>query len=104
MDGFIYIGADHDVLYSGAVPRSGGSYLNTGSGTWTLKTAAGASVATGTIDYVAASNGNYTGVIAGTSITGLTEGTTYYVEISFADLTFHDFRRWPVEAAYRSEF
>lgn len=99
----IYIAADHAVTYESAY--AGGSYLNSGTCTFVLKDADGATVAStsGAASYVAASNGNYAGVIESTALGSLTVGALYYLEITFAQSSYNDFRRIPLKAQYREK-
>ncbi len=103
MANFIYINCDMDVGYSGANLESTGAYLNAGTCTYALKTNAGVLVpgGTGTLDYVAASNGNYLGTIDSTITALLSEGSTYRLEITFVQANANDFRRDYYQAAYR---
>ena len=100
----IRIGADHDVSYLGAADRDG-NYQNSGTCTYALKDADGNAVSggTGTLSYVAASNGNYLGVIESTVTATLTAGATYYLEITFSKSTLNDFRRLRCRAEYRED-
>ncbi len=89
----IWIGPDHHVHYDGARDEATGTYLNTGTCTFAFKTAVGATLATGTCTYVAASSGNYLGVIDGPTYTAsLTDGAFYKVEITFVQGGYDDVR------------
>lgn len=100
----IYIGCDHNVTLTGMRDAATGAYLNTGTATWTLKDASGTQISTGSLSYVAASNGNYLGVIESTDQgSGLTELATYYVYIAFTQGNYDDERRLTCEARYREE-
>lgn len=103
MTEYIPIGGDCDVTYDGAQPRTGGSYLNSGTCTYALKDADGNAVAsgTGTLSYVAASDGNYLGVIDAAVTATLTPDAWYYVEITFSQGGYNDFRRLKRQARYR---
>ncbi len=96
----LWIAADHDVFYSDA-RNAAGAYLNSGTCTWELLDSASASVATGTLSYVAASDGDYEGTIPSTVTDDLTEDSLYYLEITFQDGAYDDFRRLQLRAAYR---
>lgn len=100
----IYIGADMDVTYSGARIASTDAYLNTGTCTYALKTSSGAAVSggTGTLSYVASSDGDYAGVIDTIVTAALTEGSNYLLDITFVDGAYNDFRRIRLRAVYRS--
>jgi hypothetical protein len=98
----LFIGADMNVYYDGASVASTGSYLNAGTCTYALKNAAGTSVGTGTLSYVASSNGNYRGTIESTVTANLSEDAEYFLEITFAETPYNDFRRIAMRAAYRT--
>lgn len=104
MPGTIYIAADHDVEYLGAQAEVVGTYLNSGTCTYVLKTAAGTTVpgGTGSCTYSPASSGDYYGTIESTVTALLSEDVQYYLEITFADSGYNDFRRIPLRAAYRT--
>lgn len=97
----LYVGADMDIGYSGAVPAAGGSYLTSGTCTWVLKNSAGATVASGSLSYVAASNGNYLGVMESTVTSTLTADDPYTLTITFVQGSYNDERVIPLRAAYR---
>lgn len=97
----LYIGADMDVEYTGAQDREG-TFLNSGTCTWQLFTAAGVSVATGTLTYDTGSDGDYYGVIESTVTAGLTADAPYYVIITFVQGAYNDSRKLNSRAAYRS--
>jgi hypothetical protein len=99
----LIIGADMDVGYTGASNARSGAYFNAGTCTYALKSATGTSLGTGTLSYVAASDGDYYGTIESTVTAALTEDTPYFLEITFASGTgYEDFRRIPLRAAYRT--
>lgn len=86
MSEVVYISNDHDIEIIGLQDRSAGTYLNSKTVTATLKTEAGVTV-TGmtfplTLDYVAASNGNYRGVLDKDIV--VVVGTRYLCEITVA--------------------
>ena len=97
----IFIGADFDLGYEGAQAALSEAYLNSGTCTYQLKSSAGTVVGSGTLSYVAASDGNYRGTIESTVTATLTEDSLYYLEITFADSGYNDFRRFQLRAAYR---
>lgn len=98
----LYIGADMDLGYSGAVPAAGGSYLNSGTCTYELKDSDEEIVASGSLAYVALSDGNYAGVLESTVTEDLTADAPYSLEITFTQAGYNDFRRIPLRAAYRT--
>jgi hypothetical protein len=77
----VIIGDDFTLRINGArdPDAAAGVYLTTATVTYTLYTAAGVSVTTGSLPYVAASNGNYRGVIESTVTSTLTSGGLYYI-------------------------
>jgi hypothetical protein len=97
----IFINADNEVSWTGATAN--GSYLNSATVTYALKTITGATVSggTGTLSYVAASNGNYLGTIESTVTTLLTEGTVYLLQITLSQSSYNDFRQLEVVGTYR---
>lgn len=86
----LFIGCDATVKYEGARDAVSGSYLNSLTVAYELQElpAAGSvdgtvvSGGTGSLAYVAASDGNYRGVIDGAVTALLDEGTTYQVKIT----------------------
>lgn len=98
----LYIGADMNVAYSGASIASTGAYLNAGTCTWTLKDSDGLTVGNGSLAYVAASNGNYLGVIESTVTGTLTADAPYTLYVVFAQSTYDDKRIIPLRAANRT--
>lgn len=99
----LYIGADHDVSYTGAANAMTGAYFNAGTCTYTLTDENGATVGSGTLSYEAASNGNYYGVIESTVTGTLTVDALYWLQIVFDSGTgYNDKRYVPLRAAYRT--
>lgn len=80
-------GSDFNLTLNGARLSATGAYLNAATVTYTLYTAAGVSVSTGTLTYVTSSNGNYLGVIESTVTSTLTAGASYYVRFTLAEGT-----------------
>jgi hypothetical protein len=99
----IYISADHYVRYYGAQDSADDSYLNSGTCTFVLYNAAGASVTSGTCSYVASSNGNYRGVIESTTTSGLTVGAKYRIVITFVQGLCNDSRTLWFRAKHREK-
>ena len=100
----LYIGADMNVKYTGAYDPEAATYLNTATVTFTLySNAALTTVVTGptTMSYVAASNGNYLGVMQSSATSGLTNGTTYYLKVVLTQGAYDDMRVLTLLAAYR---
>lgn len=109
MANVIYIGEDLTLTFTGASVTVQGStsYLNSATVTYAVKDATGTAVsgATGTLTYVAASNGNYEGTLESSVTTpaNFTEGGTYIVEYTLSQSTYNGFRRMVCRAAYRGE-
>jgi hypothetical protein len=98
--GVIYIAADMNVDYEGAQDADG-NFLNAGTCTWTLYESDGTLIATGSLTYVAASDGDYRGVIQSTTTDDLEADVPYYVVVTFVEDGFNDSRRIDTFAAYR---
>lgn len=105
---YLFIGADANVTLTGIRDAVTGSYLNSASPTWTLQDTAGNAILDGddtpiggTIDYVAASNGDYRGVIDGAITADLTSRQDYVVVVDFSSAGYDDVRHIPVTAMYR---
>ena len=103
MPNVLYIGSDTTLTLTGL--SAGGSYLNSATVTYAIKTAAGAAVTggTGSYSYTAASNGDYTATVESTVTDDLTDGALYYVEVTISSGSYQDFRRIPHRACYRTD-
>ncbi len=103
----IYLGEDHAVKWGDSATNGayavGTGFLNSATVTYALKTAAGATIATGTCSYVAASNGNYRGTIESSALTALVLGALYTLEITLVQGSLDGFRRLHLEARYRGQ-
>jgi hypothetical protein len=99
----LHIGADEDVFYNDAQLASDATALTTGTCTFVVKTRSGTTVSgtSGTASHV--SGGDYRGVIESTGTANLSEGAEYWLEITFAQSPYNDFRRIPCTAKYRDE-
>lgn len=97
----LFIGADVTITLTGM--SGGGSYLNAATATWTLADNSGTTVTTGSLSYVSASNGNYSGVIDAATTGTLTEGAVYTLTVTFAQSGYDDKRRLRLSAAYRQD-
>lgn len=75
----IYIGNDTDLKATGMQDENSGTYLNSLTISWSLVDGSGTQVSggSGTLAYVAASNGNYFGVMDAAVTSLLTLGATY---------------------------
>ena len=106
MADLLYIGEDFRVTLTGlsyTTDAGAVAYLNAATVTYALKSAAGAAIAggTGSLSYVAASNGNYaaTGNKAVTLL--LSDGALYFLEVTIAEGGRDGFRRLALRALYR---
>jgi hypothetical protein len=106
-DELIHIGEDRNVWWEGATGTSSTTgatgFLNAASITYALKTAAGASVASGTgsLTYITGSDGNYVGAIQSTVTSALTAGALYHLEITLVSSPYNGFRVVKMRAKYR---
>ncbi|AMV25537.1 hypothetical protein VT84_14155 [Gemmata sp. SH-PL17] len=102
----IFIGSDHVVAWEGAT--GDGTYLNAATVGYALLDAGGTAVTvsgtpvTGTLDYVADSNGDYRGTIESTVTGTLRNGAQYLLDVTLVQAPFDDKRRLRVYASYRS--
>ena len=107
MANLLYIGEDLTVTWTGASVTVNGttSYLNSATVTYAITDAAGTAVSggTGTLSYIAASNGNYEGTIESTVLTAsnFTVGRTYLLDITLVQSGYNGFRRLECRAAIR---
>ncbi len=86
----ITLNSDKTLELSGARDAATGSFLNAATVTYGLYTSAGVLVpsGTGTLTYVAASDGNYRGVIESTVTSTLTTGQAYYALITLVQSAY----------------
>lgn len=96
----IFVGADFDVDYALARTRAG-TYLNSGTCTYTLVDSDASSLDSGTLSYVSGSNGKYTGVIASTVTAALTIDALYTLTITFNQGDYDDRRVFTLTAKQR---
>ena len=100
-----YINSDNVVQITGFQNAIDSTYLNSATVTCTIKDTAGNEVSgiswPVTLDYVAASNGNYRATIDKAIL--LTYSNIYYVEITAAESGIDSFWRIPIHARYRDE-
>jgi hypothetical protein len=106
----LYLNSDNNIKLTGLSDADDGSYLNAATVTYTIKNEAGSTVTggTGTLTYVTASNGNYLGVVDSlvvvtTSATPFTLNGSFFLELSVDSGAYEDFRRIPVNVAYRQQ-
>jgi hypothetical protein len=99
--GHLYVGSDNLVEWDGLLDNLTEEYINDATIAFVLKPAAGGSnVASGSLDYVADSDGLYRGTIE--EDTSLTVGTKYALEVTAtASGDRVDFRRIEYTARYR---
>jgi hypothetical protein len=103
----LYIGEDNNLYWDGAAGTSSTTgataFLNAATITYALKTAAGASVASGTgsLTYITGSDGNYVGAIQSTVTSTLTAGAVYYLEYTLVSSPYNGFRKLKRRAKYR---
>ncbi len=98
-----YIGSDKSIVItglSGTNIAGTTAYLNSATITWFLYDPDGDEVTNGTMTYVAASNGNYRGVVESTVTSTLTKGAIYKLKVVIVQGGFND-ERWIEEVAMR---
>lgn|SRR5574343_41201 len=100
---YIHIGCDNDVCFDGALNASTGNYLNSATCTFTLyedddgengDAVSGASAIS--MAYVAASDGDYSGVLQST--VSLTRGDYYWMVCTLTQGDIVLVKRWAVQA------
>lgn len=102
-----YIGVDRVVTYGGMQNPITAAYINDGTVTCQIVDLAGTAVTpTGftwpvTLDYVAASDGIYRATID--KAIAITDGKSYFLEITATAAGVDDFRRIALTATYREE-
>jgi len=98
----LYISADNLVEWDGMKRASDSSYINDATVTYALLNSALVAVSggTGSLGYVAASNGKYQGTIESTVAALLTNGARYFLDVTSTSGTLNDFRRIPCRARY----
>lgn len=105
MSGQLFVRNDTDIVIAGFQDRraSPTTYLNAATGTWEIRTAKfpnGSQVATGSMEYVTGSNGEYVGGID--DAVSLTEGTTYWIHVTLDEGGVHGDWEDSFEAVLRS--
>lgn len=88
----IPIGGDFDLYATGASIRATAAYLNAATVTYTLYEAdatTAVSGGTGTLTYVAASNGNYLGRVESTVTATLVRGRAYWVKFELSEGSYN---------------
>jgi len=96
-----YYGNDTVINLTGFQNAISSSYLNAATVAAVVKDLAGTTVISSqTLDYVAASNGNYRAVVDKADVNLLSVGLTYFVEITAAEGGVDKFWRVPVLMSY----
>lgn len=99
----LYIGAAMDLNYSGAEFAQSGAIINNGNCTWELADAGGTVIGSGSLVYVAASDGDYYGQMPASVTSVLTLDAPYTLTILFSvSGTEGDERVLSLRAAYRT--
>ena len=100
---FVHIGCDNDVLFDGALNATSGAYLNSATCTFSLyadNAGENGTVVTGasaiSMAYVAASNGDYSGVLQST--VSLTRDAWYWIVCTLTQGNIVLVKRWAVQA------
>lgn len=100
----LYINEDNDVFWDRARLASTSAYVNSGSGSYALLDDDGNSIDTGSLAYVTGTHGRWFAAIDKADVAGLTEGATYWLELTLSNGTGADgFRRVECEAQYHGE-
>ena len=99
---YVTIGNDELVWWKGAINEQSGNYLNSATVTASLYTSAGVLVPSSavTLAYVAASNGNYNGILESAVTATLTDGAYYTWKADLVQGGIVGHREWDVMARY----
>jgi hypothetical protein len=101
----LYVNCDNVVQVDELTNEITGNYMNSATCTFDVLDSDGVSVLSGTggvtMDYVAASNGKYQGILQSTE--SLTEGEIYTIVVDVSQGGIVDQRRWTALACYRTE-
>lgn len=96
----LYLESDNNVGVTGVMDERTSAYLNAGTMTYSISSISTPSVVitSGSCTYVAASNGNYLGVVDATVMTTLnfSEGCLYYIKYVFVEGNYN--RTWRLES------
>ena len=99
-----WIGSDNMLEVDGLTNNLTGAYINDATVSCQMKTDAGANEGSSfSLSYVAASNGTYRGVFTDTDAADLTDGATYYCEITITGDTYKLIIRVKYIARYKDE-
>ena len=100
----LYKNEDNLVRLDLAQLASTDAYVNAGTATWELKDDDDASLATGTLSYVAASDGRWQGAIDKDDVADVTVGGTYWLEVTIDNGSGAEgFRRIQLIAQYHND-
>lgn len=93
------VGSDFDLTLTGVRDAATGDYLNNGTAPYTLYDSSDQAVSggTGSLSYVAASDGNYRGVVESTQVT-LLAGRRYYALVPFVESGYNQTFRIDITA------
>lgn len=100
----LYVDADNNIEFLGVMDHSTEAYINNATVTFALKEEDGDAVTSGsgTCSYVAASDGDYIGVLDAAA--DINVGQSYWLEVTMtASGGYNDFRRVQCVGAYREE-
>lgn len=98
----VHVGEDNLIEWDKLTLASNASYVNNATVTFALKSEAGATLATGSLSYVAGSNGKYQGTLDRAAV-ALVAGTLYYLELTATRGADDGFRRIRSLARYHAE-
>lgn len=97
----LYINEDNLVRWNTAKLGSDDTYINSGSGTWTLRDNDLVELATGSLVYVTSTNGRWQAIIPSTDTEDLVENATYWLDLELTNNNGADgFRRIECVAVY----
>ncbi len=100
----LYLNEDALIRWDRARLASDSSYVNAGTCTWVLKDGGGATVTSGSLAYVSGTHGRWQGAIDKLDVDDLTEGATYWLEVTLSNGSGADgFRRVECVAQYHGE-
>lgn len=99
----LYINEDNLIEWAAAQLASDDTYVTTGTGTWSLKNAAGTELATGSMTCTDAATGTWQGTIPKTTTTSLTRSARYSVEYTLTSGDNDGFRKIYYKAAYHGD-
>lgn len=104
---YLKYGADEYLKYFGASDSADDSYLNSGTCTYAIYENSNGSLGTavsggtGTLSYIASSNGNYRGIIDAAVTGAMTVGAYYWIVITFVQGNYNDQRTLAAQCVRR---